>query len=109
MPSAAQRLDLAQIARFDFEAPDTQRFPAIRIVRDALEAGGNAPAVLNAANEVAVAAFLAGRIGFTEIAEMAEQALATSQHRPLSSIEEVVETDLETRRTVDQWLMERCN
>ena len=57
----AQRLDLAAIARLDFEAPDLERFPALRLAREALEAGGAAPIVLNAANEVAVASFLAGR------------------------------------------------
>src|SRR5437870_12530899 len=71
----AQRLDLAAIARLDFETPDVTRFPALRLARDALEAGGAAPIVLNAANEVAVASFLAGAIRFTEIAKLAAEAL----------------------------------
>ena len=105
MPSAAQRLNLAQIARFDFESPDTERFPALRIVRDALDEGGNAPAVLNAANEVAVAAFLAGRIGFTQIAELVEEAIADSDRHDLRSIDDVLAVDSETRRKVDSRLM----
>ena len=64
METPAQRLDLAAIARLDFEAPDLERFPALRLARAALEAGGAAPVVLNAANEVAVASFLAGEIRF---------------------------------------------
>src|SRR6185312_16740983 len=68
MASPAERLDLAAIARLDFEQPDLQRFPALRLARQALEAGGAAPVVLNAANEVAVAGFLAGRLGFADIA-----------------------------------------
>ena len=68
MATPAQRLDLAVIARLDFEAPDLDRFPALRLAREALEAGGAAPTVLNAANEVAVASFLAGEIGFADIA-----------------------------------------
>ena len=105
MPSAAQRLDLAQVARFDFEAPDERRFPALRIVRDALNEGGDAPAVLNAANEVAVAAFLAGRIGFTQIAELVEEAVAAADRRELTSIDDVLASDAETRRKVDAQLM----
>ena len=67
METPAQRLDLAAIGRLDFEAPDLERFPALRLAREALEAGGAAPIVLNAANEVAVAAFLDGGIGFPDI------------------------------------------
>ena len=71
----AQRLDLAAIARLDFEAPDLDRFPALRLAREALEAGGAAPIVLNAANEVAVASFLAGQISFPDIARLVQEAL----------------------------------
>jgi len=67
IPTPAARLDLVELARLDFEAPDLRRFPALRLARQALERGGGAPIVLNAANEIAVELFLAGRIGFTEI------------------------------------------
>ncbi len=68
-------LDLTNIARLDFEAPDLDRFPALKLARDAAEAGGATPAILNAANEVAVEAFLAGRIGFLDIADMVSSTL----------------------------------
>ncbi|WP_339828651.1 1-deoxy-D-xylulose-5-phosphate reductoisomerase [uncultured Parvibaculum sp.] len=67
MAAPTARLDLAQIGQLTFEAPDLKRFPALTLAREALRTAGGAPTVLNAANEVAVAAFLAGRIGFSEI------------------------------------------
>jgi 1-deoxy-D-xylulose-5-phosphate reductoisomerase len=68
IPSGATLLDLAAVGRLDFEAPDENRFPCLRLAREALAAGDSAPCVLNAANEVAVAQFLAGRIRFSDIA-----------------------------------------
>jgi 1-deoxy-D-xylulose-5-phosphate reductoisomerase len=73
--TAAPRLDLAAVARLEFAAPDPQRFPALRLAREALEAGAGAPTVLNAANEIAVAAFLARKIGFLDIAGIVESVL----------------------------------
>jgi 1-deoxy-D-xylulose-5-phosphate reductoisomerase len=70
-----ERLDLAKIGRLDFLPPDLQRFPALRLARTAVAAGGGAPVVLNGANEVAVAAFLQRRIGFLTISEVAGQVL----------------------------------
>jgi 1-deoxy-D-xylulose-5-phosphate reductoisomerase len=70
-----ERLDLAKIRRLDFEAPDPRRFPALGLARSAACAGGGAPIVLNGANEVAVAAFLQGRIGFLTIAQAAGEVL----------------------------------
>ena len=72
---ATPRLDLARIARLTFEAPDEERFPALALARQALRAGGAAPTVLNAANEVAVGAFLEGRIGFLDIVAVVEEVL----------------------------------
>ena len=69
-------LDLAKIGRLDFEQPDLVRFPALRLARAAAEQGGATPAILNAANEVAVAAFLAGQVGFLDIARIVEQTLS---------------------------------
>ena len=83
MPSPTPRLDLAALAQLSFEAPDPVRFPALRLARAALRAGGSAPVVLNAANEAAVAAFVARRIGFTEIAEVVEAVL---EAMPVSSV-----------------------
>ena len=71
----APKLDLAAIATLTFEAPDETRFPALRLAREALAAGGGAPAALNAANEIAVAAFLEGQIGFLDIAAVVETTL----------------------------------
>ena len=97
MATPAQRLDLAALARLDFELPDTGRFPALRLARDALETGGAAPAVLNAANEVAVAAFLKGRIRFGDIAALVEEALRRADFVAPRSIGDVLEIDRATR------------
>jgi 1-deoxy-D-xylulose-5-phosphate reductoisomerase len=101
MSTPAQRLDLAAIARLDFEAPDLKRFPALVLAREALEAEGSAPTVLNAANETAVARFLAGTIGFTDIARLVGEALAENRHAAPATIEEVLEIDRLTRERVD--------
>jgi len=100
MATPAQRLDLPSIARLDFEQPDLKRFPALRLAREALEAGGAAPIVLNAANEVAVASFLAGEIAFPEIAAIVERALSASDHAAPGTIAEVLEIDRLTRERV---------
>ena len=104
MGTPAERLDLARIGRLDFELPDLDRFPALRLAREALEAGGAQAIVLNAANEVAVAAFLASRIGFLEIAELVEQALARSDASPPRSIADVIDIDAATRDSVDNMM-----
>src|SRR3546814_15216584 len=75
MTTPVERLDLAAIGRRTFEAPDPQRFPALALARAALCAGGTAPITLNAANEEAVSAFLAGRLGFLGICEIVERTL----------------------------------
>ena len=108
MNTPAQRLDLAAIARLDFEEPDLERFPALRIAREAMEEGGSAPAVLNAANEVAVANFLNGRIRFTEIARLVETALQENRLPTPGSIEDVFEIDREIRNVVSGAIKELC-
>ena len=105
----AQRLDLAALARLDFEAPDMDRFPALRLAREALEAGGAAPIILNAANEVAVAGFLDGRVRFPDIALLVEQALERSAPAAPSSIEDVLEVDRSTRSRVEALMTESCH
>jgi 1-deoxy-D-xylulose-5-phosphate reductoisomerase len=97
----AQRLDLAAVARLDFEIPDVTRFPALRLAREALEAGGAAPIVLNAANEVAVASFLAGEIRFPDIVRAVAEALDRAELEAPGSIDEVLEIDRATRLAVD--------
>jgi 1-deoxy-D-xylulose-5-phosphate reductoisomerase len=94
-PSAP--LDLASIGRLDFDKPDEARFPALRLAREAGEAGGAMPAVLNAANEVAVAAFLARKIGFLDIASIVERALSGYSGGGPRSIGDVLEIDRAAR------------
>ncbi|MEO8175998.1 MAG: 1-deoxy-D-xylulose-5-phosphate reductoisomerase [Sphingomicrobium sp.] len=109
MATPAERLNLAEIGQLEFEEPDLERFPALRIARQALEQGGAAATVLNAANEIAVASFLGGRIGFTEIATLVEQALERSPAPPPASIEDVIEVDLRTREDVSAMIEARCH
>jgi 1-deoxy-D-xylulose-5-phosphate reductoisomerase len=78
MDTPVKRLELGQLARLDFEAPDPLRFPALRLARDVIQTGGAAPVVMNAANEIAVEAFLNGHCGFLDIASSVEEALALS-------------------------------
>jgi 1-deoxy-D-xylulose-5-phosphate reductoisomerase len=101
-PTPAARLDLTCIGQLTFFEPDTERFPCLRLARAALECGGSAPVVLNAANEVAVAAFLDRRIGFTRIPELIERALVEVSPGELRSIEECVAIDAEARRRVQR-------
>ncbi|MCK5168209.1 MAG: 1-deoxy-D-xylulose-5-phosphate reductoisomerase, partial [Rhodospirillaceae bacterium] len=75
MKAPSKMLSLADVGRLDFEAPDEERFPALRLARQALQTGKSAPTILNAANEIAVAAFLQGRVGFLQIAEIVESVL----------------------------------
>ncbi|MCL6682575.1 1-deoxy-D-xylulose-5-phosphate reductoisomerase [Sphingomonas alba] len=97
MPTPAERLDLARIRSLDFEQPDEARFPALRLAREALADGTAAPIVLNAANEIAVAAFLDRRIGFTDIASTVQRALETITPQPPQSIADVIDIDREVR------------
>ncbi len=101
-----QPLDLARIGRLDFEAPDMERFPALRLARQAAEAGGATPAILNAANEVAVAAFLDGRIGFLDIAMIVEEVLSRYSAATPSVIDDVLAADGRARMEAGQ-VMER--
>ena len=94
-------LDLLAQGRLDFEAPDTDAFPCLRLAWQALEAGGSAPAVLNAANEVAVSAFLQGRIGFLAIPALVEETLARLPASPAESLEALLATDAQARRLTE--------
>jgi 1-deoxy-D-xylulose-5-phosphate reductoisomerase len=109
METPARRLDLAAIGRLDFEAPDVARFPALRLARQALEAGGAAPIVLNAANEVAVASFLGGGLRFPEIAEFVERALDAADHLAPECVEDVLAIDKSTRSCVEALMTEGCH
>jgi 1-deoxy-D-xylulose-5-phosphate reductoisomerase len=98
----APRLDLVQIGTLTFEAPDMERFPALGLARQALSAGGSAPTILNAANEVAVGAFLASRIGFLDIARVVESALERVSKPSMDSLFEVQTVDCEARNFAER-------
>ncbi len=99
--SGAPKLDFTQLGALQFEPADLQRFPCLRLARQALEAGGTTTAVLNAANEVAVAAFLQERIGFADIADCVEAALDRILAPNCKTIDDVLAVDQATRRFVD--------
>jgi 1-deoxy-D-xylulose-5-phosphate reductoisomerase len=105
----AQRLKLAEIARLDFETPDVKRFPALRIAREALDAGGAAPVVLNAANETAVGAFLDGAIPLPEVIDLVEEALAGCKFDAPRSIGDVLEIDRVTRQRTRAMMKASCH
>ena len=108
MDTPMEPLDLASIGELTFQAPDEERFPATRLAREAAEAGGAAPGTLNAANEVAVAAFLAGNIPFSRIALMVESVLSEAElPPPPRTLEEVLRVDEDARRRANA-MLETC-
>jgi 1-deoxy-D-xylulose-5-phosphate reductoisomerase len=106
--SGVDGLDFTRIAALTFEAPDCARFPCLTLAYDALDAGGTAPAMLNAANEVAVAAFLAGRIGFTDIAAACTATLTRIAPRAVATLDDVLAADGEARHRADEWIAARA-
>ena len=102
MQTPCQRLDLAAIGRLEFEAPDPERFPALQLARAALHDGGARPTVLNAANEIAVAAFLASKIGFLDIAFIVGKVLERYDPPAPVSLEDVVAIDTDARAFAEQ-------
>ncbi|MBL0794720.1 MULTISPECIES: 1-deoxy-D-xylulose-5-phosphate reductoisomerase [unclassified Pseudomonas] len=102
--SGVAPLDLFAVARLDFEAPDEERFPCLRLARQAAEAGNSAPAMLNAANEVAVAAFLDGRVRYLEIASIIEEVLNLEPVVALDNLDAVFAADATARTLAGQWL-----
>ncbi len=92
------KLNLFDVARLDFEMPDFDRFPCLRLAYEALEQGGTASAILNAANEVAVAAFLNRKLKFTAIAAVIERTLTSIQSTSITSLDQVLEADREARQ-----------
>jgi 1-deoxy-D-xylulose-5-phosphate reductoisomerase len=104
----AKRLDLTALARLEFGPPDEVRFPALRVAREVLTAGGGAPAIMNAANEVAVAAFLAHRIGFLDIVGMVEAVLDRLGAPPASDLEAIIALDGAARQAADALIPSRA-
>ncbi|MBX5472883.1 MAG: 1-deoxy-D-xylulose-5-phosphate reductoisomerase [Acetobacteraceae bacterium] len=107
MQTEARRLNLLEFGKLEFFAPDLERFPALRLAREALSAGGGAPTILNAANEVAVDAFLKRRIGFLEIAATVERVLDMMGTPRADALEAVLELDQAARRAAEQ-IVERA-
>ncbi|MDO8436734.1 MAG: 1-deoxy-D-xylulose-5-phosphate reductoisomerase [Nitrosomonadaceae bacterium] len=97
-------LDMFKIGRLDFEAPDFKRFPCLGLAYQALAAGGSAPAILNAANEVAVESFLKRRMPFTAIPVMIEQVMQTVSRKDIATLEDVLAADRVARETAHEWL-----
>ncbi|MFH5923710.1 1-deoxy-D-xylulose-5-phosphate reductoisomerase [Roseomonas xinghualingensis] len=102
MKADVPRLDLAALSRLEFSAPDEARFPALRLAREALLAGGGAPTILNAANEIAVERFLARRLGFLEIARVVEETMARLGTPPVDALDMVLALDAEARAAAAQ-------
>jgi 1-deoxy-D-xylulose-5-phosphate reductoisomerase len=101
MATVSRRLDLAAVSRLEFAEPDLVRFPALRLARQALQAGGGTPTILNAANEIAVEAFLQRRIGFLDIAETVDRVLQQLGTQKADTLDDVVALDALGRRTAN--------
>jgi 1-deoxy-D-xylulose-5-phosphate reductoisomerase len=102
--SGVKSLDLFAVARLDFAAPDLHRFPCLQLAFDAVRAGGTAPVVLNAANEVAVAAFLERRLGFLGIAELVDRTLQVMEIKPAEDLDQLLDVDRQARRAAERAL-----
>ena len=102
--SGVKSLDIFEIAQLNFEAPDFVRFPCLGLAYDALSAGGNMPAILNAANEIAVDSFLAGKMAFTAIPTMIEEVMQRASWQEVSSLEDVLAADSMAREMAREWL-----
>jgi 1-deoxy-D-xylulose-5-phosphate reductoisomerase len=105
--AGVEPLDLFQVARLDFEPADEEAFPCLRLAREAMRAGGTAPALLNAANEVAVQAFLDKRLGFTDIAGLVARVLNDCETQPADELNVILAEDARARRVAEQHLR-RC-
>jgi len=104
MNSGVAALDLFEVAHLDFERPDTDRFPCLSLAYQALQAGGTAPAVLNAANEAAVDAFLQGKLRFTDIAALIDKVLEDSAIVPADTLEIILDADQSSRVRAGEYL-----
>jgi 1-deoxy-D-xylulose-5-phosphate reductoisomerase len=104
MATASRRLDLAAVGRLEFAAPDLLRFPSLRLAREVLQIGGGTPTILNAANEIAVEAFLQHRIGFLDISRTVERTLTALGTPKADTLDEVIALDALARRTAQDLL-----
>jgi 1-deoxy-D-xylulose-5-phosphate reductoisomerase len=101
MATTSRRLDLAAVSRLEFDEPDLRRFPALRLAREVLQTGGGCPTILNAANEIAVEAFLHRRVGFLEISRIVERVLSRLGSAKIGSLNEVIALDATARRVAN--------
>ncbi len=108
LPTTSPRLDLAALGKLEFAPPDEIRFPALRLAREALRAGGGCPTILNAANEMAVEAFMQRRIGFLDIAAVVEAVLDRLGPRAADTLDDVAALDAEARRSADGMFASRA-
>ena len=104
LPSTFERLDFTKTTELTFEQPDMERFPNLQLAYQALTMGGNMPCVLNAANEVCVAAFLKEKIKFTEMSRLIERAMQSIDYQLKPTLDNLLETDRNTRRMVEGWI-----
>jgi 1-deoxy-D-xylulose-5-phosphate reductoisomerase len=104
LQSGVGSLDLFKIGQLDFEAPDTNKFPCLRLAYEALKLGGNAAAILNAANEIAVESFIQKTIKFTDIPRLIEFVLNKSSIKEVSDLKMLIDTDAAARDSARQWL-----
>lgn len=102
--SGVSALDMFKVAHLDFEEPDFKKFPCLGLAYQALAAGGNMPAVLNAANEIAVESFLKRRMPFTAIPLMIEHAMKTVRQEEMTTLDDVLRTDAQARNAAQNWL-----
>ena len=102
--SGASSLDFTEISRFDFEQPDFERFPALGLAESAAKAGGTMPAILNAANEMAVEAFLKGEITFDNIPRVVEKSMSESSYNKTVDLKSVLDADRESRQISRDWI-----
>ena len=102
--SGVEKLDLFAIARLEFEKPDYTRFPCLRLAEEAIRTGGTAPAILNAANEIAVASFLDNKLKFTDIPYVVEQTMEKLTSHSADTLEEILNADKEARDEAEQWV-----
>ncbi len=106
IPAPAPRLDLAALGQLTFQAPDLKRFPALTLAREALQSGGAAPTLLNAANEVAVHAFLSGQISFLDIVRVVENVLVHAPRGAMRALDDVLAVDAEARERAQAFIVE---
>ncbi len=104
LDSGVARLDFMTLAKLEFEAPDTSRFPCLRLAFDALKVGGTAPTILNGVNEIAVAAFINKQIKFMDIPKMIESVLQDAKIEKIISLEQVIACDALAREYAQQWI-----